>query len=120
MKHHLFQRFDNSARGLVRSRLHERAHAIRHGRPLLCTYRQDSLRTRQQQETAADHSRARTDAIAAWFLRTAKSSPEAILSFESMLQGNEREALGTFVKEARVDGALRNDDVAIVYVRISG
>jgi hypothetical protein len=61
-----------------------------------------------------------TDAIAAWFLRAAKSSPKEMLSFESMLQGNEQEALSTFVKEARGDGALRNDDVGIVYVRISG
>ena len=61
-----------------------------------------------------------TDAIAAWFLHAAKSSPKKLLSFESMLQGNDQDALRIFVNDARLDGSLRNDDVGIVYVRTSG
>jgi Protein phosphatase 2C len=60
-----------------------------------------------------------TDAIAAWFLRAARSAPEEIAGLEQMLHYGKRHELAEFIEQARSDGSLRNDDVGIVRVRVA-
>lgn len=60
-----------------------------------------------------------TDAIAAWFMSTARSTPQEITRLDQMLDCGAYEELAKFVDEARSDGTLRNDDVAIVRVQVA-
>jgi hypothetical protein len=60
-----------------------------------------------------------TDAIAAWFLRTARSAPQEIAAFEQLLHGGKRLELHEFIEQARSNGSLRNDDVGIVGVQVA-
>lgn len=60
-----------------------------------------------------------TDAIAAWFLRTARSAPEEITRLEQMLHSGAHDGLAGLVDEARSNGSLRNDDVGIVRVQVA-
>ena len=60
-----------------------------------------------------------TDAIAAWFLRTARSAPEEITRLEQMLHCGAHDGLAGLVDEARSNGSLRNDDVGIIRVQVA-
>jgi Protein phosphatase 2C len=57
-----------------------------------------------------------TDAVAAWFLHVAKSTPGEITKLEQMLRCRNRNELTEFIECARSNGSLRNDDVCIVRV----
>ena len=59
-----------------------------------------------------------TDAIAAWFLRTAKHAPEQILEFEKMLNCGIPNNLDVFIEQTRSSGALRNDDVGVLRIQV--
>ena len=58
-----------------------------------------------------------TDAIAAWFLRVAKDAPEEITRLEQALDCSQQD-MPEFIDGARSSGALRNDDVGILRVRV--
>jgi hypothetical protein len=60
-----------------------------------------------------------TDAIAAWFLGTARTASEEIARFEQKLHSEKRDDLAEFIDEARSNGYLRNDDVGIVRVQVA-
>jgi hypothetical protein len=60
-----------------------------------------------------------TDAIAAWFLRAARSAPEEIVRLEHMLDCGNRDELDEFIEDARSNGSLRNDDVGIVKIWVA-
>ena len=60
-----------------------------------------------------------TDAIAAWFLRSANAAPADIATFDQTLQRGTHSDLVALVEDARSTGSLRNDDVGVVRVGVA-
>jgi hypothetical protein len=60
-----------------------------------------------------------TDAIAAWFLRAAKSAPEEISRFEELVDRGLHAELDEFIERERSNGSLRNDDVGVLRIRVA-
>jgi hypothetical protein len=58
-----------------------------------------------------------TDALAAWFLRSAEAGARPWTVLRDFVAGG-HEAFETFVAEERAAGSLRNDDVALVHIDI--
>lgn len=61
-----------------------------------------------------------TDAIAAWYLTQFRDTPSLISAFEDSVASGDANAQRAFVTAEREAKRLRNDDVAVVLLRIGG
>lgn len=59
-----------------------------------------------------------TDAMAAWYLNALLTNPEAAGAFESALSRGDATELESYIAAWRVDGSLRNDDIAAIWIEI--
>jgi hypothetical protein len=59
-----------------------------------------------------------SDAIAAWYLRMSSEYPPRVDELTKLLDASDAEGFERFVERERADKFLRNDDVAVVRIRI--
>jgi len=59
-----------------------------------------------------------SDAVAAWFFESCESRKESFAEFDSLLASSENERLSEFVARERGAGRLKDDDVAVVRIKV--
>ena len=59
-----------------------------------------------------------TDAIAAWYLRTAAENPLRVDELSRLLDASDTRGFERFVERERADKSLRNDDIAVLKITI--
>jgi hypothetical protein len=59
-----------------------------------------------------------SDAVAAWYLRASAKHSRQVVIFESLLEESRDADLTEFIARERLSGAMANDDVAVVKIRI--
>jgi hypothetical protein len=59
-----------------------------------------------------------SDAVACWFLEASSSAPNQADEFQRLLNEGQTEKLDIFIDDNRLTTAMKNDDVAVIYIRV--
>jgi hypothetical protein len=77
-----------------------------------------AVRISEGTSQAGDRFLLMSDAIACWYLGLGRSSPDVLSRFRSALDAPDKAALADLVADERAEQHLRNDDVAVLNLRV--
>jgi hypothetical protein len=77
-----------------------------------------SLSVHQGESNAGDVFLLMSDAAACWYLGAMKSGSKLTTDFEQLLAGGRTDELDIFIDERRASGEMKDDDVAVIYIKI--
>lgn len=75
---------------------------------------------REGEAAAGDALLLMSDAAAAWFFDTQERARARLEEFDSLVEASENEPLAEFLRVERREGRLKDDDVAIVSIKVLG